>query len=101
MNKLINSSKAIAILSFVFGTILLALQLYFNKTEIFLYPGLIFVIVAIVTNILSLLALIISLLGRTTQKLELLKTCGLVLLNIPIAILYFYTIISIKSVTNF
>ena len=95
MNKLINTSKVIAVLSFVFGTILFALQLYFNKTEMFLFPGLVFVIVAFIVNTLSLLALIISLLGNTNQKFELLKTCGIVLINIPIVILYFYLLIQI------
>ena len=93
MNNLINTSKAIAIISFIIGTILFAIQLSFNTPIIFIYLGVIFIIVAIVVNTISLLALIFSLLGYTNQRLELIKTCGIVLLNIPIAVLYFYILI--------
>ncbi|MFD1163861.1 hypothetical protein ACFQ2E_15635 [Hwangdonia seohaensis] len=93
MKDLINSSKAIAIISFAIGTILFVLQLYFRKSVVFIYPGIIFILIAVIINSILLIALVFSLIGYINQRLELLKTCGLVLLNIPIAILYFYILI--------
>ena len=96
MNSLINTSKAIAILSFLIGTILFATQLYFITSYRLIYFGIIFIMVTAIINTISILTLIFSMLGYTSQRLELLKTCGIVLVNIPIAILYFY--ILIKSI---
>ena len=92
MNNLITTSKAIAFLSFIIGTILFALQLY-NDALGLIYFGSIFIIIAVVINSISLIALIFSILGYIEQKIELLKTMWIVLLNIPIAILYFYILI--------
>ena len=93
MNNLINTSKTIAFLSFLIGSILFAVQLCFIMPIGFIYLGIIFIIVASIVNTISLLALIFSILGYTNQRKELIKTCGIVLLNIPIAILYFYILI--------
>lgn len=94
MNALINTSKTIAILSFAIGTVLFVIQLYFNPSLGFSYAGFIFIIIATIINTISFLALIFSLLGKTDKKLELIKTSGLILLNIPIAILYTYILIT-------
>lgn len=93
MNNLITTSKTIAVLSFVIGTILFALQLYFKHSDKIIYSGIVFIIIAIIVNTISLLALIYNLLGKSNQKTEILKTCGIMLLNIPITILYFYILI--------
>ncbi len=93
MKNLIDISKTIAIISFVIGTILFVLQLYFKESIALIYPGIIFILIAIIINFISLIALMFSLLGSSIEKLELLKTCGIVLLNIPIATLYFYILI--------
>ena len=93
IKNIITTSKSITIISFIIGTILFALQLYFNKSDALIYPGIIFILIATIINVISLIALVFSLLANTNYKLELLKTCGIVLLNIPIAILYFYIII--------
>ena len=93
MNNLINTSKAIAFLSFVIGTILFALKLSIITSLSFIYFGMIFIIVATIVNTISLIALIFLICGYTDQRLELIKTCGIILLNIPIALLYFYILI--------
>jgi hypothetical protein len=93
MKNLINTSKSIAIISFTIGSILFSLQLYLRESTILIYTGIIFILLAIIINSIALIALIFSLLGRTNQKLDLLKTCGIVLLNIPIGALYFYILI--------
>ncbi len=93
MTKLITTSKAIAFLSFIMGTLLFVFQLYFQGVFRIIHFGLIFIVVAVIINAISLIALIFTLLGNTDCRLEILKTCGLILLNIPIAILYFYTLL--------
>lgn len=93
MNNLITTSKAIAFLSFIMGTILFVIQLYFQGTYRIVHIGLIFIVVAVIINTILLIALLFGLLGNTDNKLEILKTCGMVLLNIPIAILYFYILL--------
>jgi hypothetical protein len=93
MNNLINISKAIAIISFIIGTILFVLQLYNSDTSSLIYPGILFIIIALIINFISIIGLVYYLLGDTNEKSELLKTIGMVLLNLPIAILYFYILI--------
>jgi uncharacterized membrane protein YiaA len=93
MNNLINTSKAIAITSFVIGTTLFVLQLYNSDTPLLIYSGFLFIIIAFTINTFSLIGLIYYLLGKTNEKSELLKTIGIVLSNLPIAILYFYILI--------
>ncbi|CAH8292778.1 hypothetical protein EV196_10382 [Mariniflexile fucanivorans] len=101
MNNFITTTKAIAAISFIFGTILFALQISFRHSHMFIYPGFIFVIVAIILNTISFLGLLFYLLGNPKEKLEIIKACGIVLLNIPIAILYFIIIINIDFSTQF
>ena len=93
MNNFINTSKAIALLSFVIGTILFAIQLCFITPIGLIYSGIIFIVVAVIINTIALTALVFVLLGNTDNQSETIKTCGLILLNIPIAILYFYILI--------
>jgi len=92
MNNLITASKCIALLSFIIGTTLFTLQLYNDELDL-IYMGLIFMSIAIIVNTISLFILIFSVLKSNKQKSELLITIGIVLLNIPIAILYFYILI--------
>lgn len=90
-------SKIIALLSFVIGTILFSSFLYFGESKIPIMIGIKFIIVAILINTILFLANLIIALFNSENRFEYLKTCGVILLNIPIAILYFRIIISIKS----
>lgn len=92
MNNLITTSKSIAVISFVIGTILFALQLYFDGIQL-IHVGFVFVIAAIIVNTISLIALIFTILAHSKNKLELAKTCGIIILNIPVAMTYFYVLI--------
>lgn len=95
MTKLITSSKAIAITSFFIGSTIFTLQLCFTNTYAFVVLGLLFAIVAVFINSISLVGLIYYLLGNSnSKKLELLESIGIVLLNIPIALLYFYILLN-------
>ena len=93
MNNLITTSKAIAFLSFIIGTILFVFQLYFQGSFKLIHIGVVFIVVVVILNTISLIVLIFTLFGNTDYKLEILKTCALILLNMPIAILYFYTLL--------
>ncbi|TBN05608.1 hypothetical protein EYD45_04860 [Hyunsoonleella flava] len=93
MKNLITASKSIAFISFIIGTILFALQMYNTTSFAFVYPGILFIIIAFILNTITFLALGFSMLGSSTDKTEILKTIGIVLLNIPIAFIYFYILI--------
>ncbi|MFS4482111.1 hypothetical protein ACKGJY_03780 [Hyunsoonleella sp. 2307UL5-6] len=92
MKNIITTSKAIAAVSFIIGTILFALQMY-TLSNTLIRPGVAFIAIATIVNILSLLALIFLLLNTKTHKIIIFKTIGIVLLNIPVALLYFRILI--------
>lgn len=91
------TSKIITLCCFVIGTTLFSLFLYLGESRIPVMIGIKFVIVAILINTILFLANLIIALFSSENRFEHIKTCGLILLNIPIAILYFRIIISIKS----
>lgn len=101
MNIFITTSKTIAASSFIIGTILFALQLFFRHSYMLVYPRIIFIIVAVILNTIALLGLLIYLVAKPIEKHEIIKTCGMVLLNIPIAIAYFIILIHIEFPSEF
>ena len=98
MYSISNIGRAVAILSFIIGTILFSFFLYFGETFIPIVIGLGFIGVAITLNAILLVFNLIMSLIYETNRYENLKTCGIILLNIPIAILYFYIIISFNHI---
>ncbi len=93
MKNLIITSKAIAIISFTIGTILFALQLYNATSRVLVYPGILFITIAFIVNTITCIALVFTMFMGNTNKTEIVKTIGIVLLNIPITIMYFYILI--------
>ena len=93
-NNLNHTGQVVALLSFVIGTTLLAFYLYFGENFIPLGLAFLFIIVAIIVNSVLFVAIIGTTMFRKTHQKEALKTCGLMLLNIPIAILYFYMVVT-------
>lgn len=91
------ASNIFALLSFVIGTILFSSFLYLGESKISVIFGIKFVIAAFLINTILLLANLIIALLNSENRFEHLKTCGLILLNIPMALLYFRIIISNKS----
>lgn len=89
MKNLITTSKIIAILSFIIGTILFVLQLYFGRSVNLISTGILFIVIAAIINAISFIALIIALFNYYNLRLEIFKTIGIVLVNIPVTILYF------------
>ena len=86
--------QIVALLSFVIGTSLLAFYLYFGRNFIPLGLAFAFILIAIIINSVLFIAIIGTTILRKTEQQEALKTCGLMILNIPIAILYFYMIVT-------
>ncbi|GAA4238252.1 hypothetical protein GCM10022291_28020 [Postechiella marina] len=93
MTNLIKASKAIAVVSFIWGTSLFLLQLYTNNPYKLPYFGLIFIILAAIINTILVIILLYKIIKYKNRQIEILKTIGFMLLNIPIATLYFIIII--------
>lgn len=89
-----NIGQALALFSFMIGTCFLSLHLYYpGVSEIVMYAmGFIAIIVPI--NIIIFLAILISIATKRDNRLALIKTGVLMLLNIPIAFFYLYVIVS-------
>ena len=84
----------LAILFFIIGTLLLILQICFqNNFEITLY-GYYYVYFSVVVNSLFLIIFLLVLIFKT-DRLKTLKSIGVLLINIPIAYLYFLIIIKL------
>ncbi|WP_456441144.1 hypothetical protein [Psychroserpens sp.] len=95
MKKNINHiGQIVALLSFVIGTSLLAFYLYLGHNFIPLGLAFAFILATIIINSVLFIAIVGTTIIRKTERQEALKTCGLMLLNIPITILYFYMIVT-------
>lgn len=93
-SNLNSTAKIIALISFVIGTCLFSLYLYYG---IFFIPILLtlgFLVLAIIINLIMLTVILGTLFINKASKSEGLKTCGIILLNIPIAMLYYYLIMA-------
>lgn len=100
MKNLILFVKIVALLSFLIGTVLLAIYLYFDYLNAISMFGFYFVIIAFIANAILLIVNIIAIIIDSNYRTELIKACAFMLLNIPIAILYFYIVISIEFPTK-
>lgn len=92
MNKF-RASLFIAILFFVIGTLLLVLQAIYGDITSITFAGYYFVLIAIVLNLAILLVLVVVL-SFFPEKRETLKSIGVILLNIPIAYIYYLIVMT-------
>lgn len=93
MNGINELGQITAVLSFVISTCLLAFLLYFGESSFILQIGLTFIIIAFIVNIVLLSVLVGAAILNPKHRLKSLKTCGMMLLNIPIVILYIYVLL--------
>jgi hypothetical protein len=93
MNKLIFTARKIALLSFSVGTLILISHLFLIRSFLTIKIGVGYTLGAFIINSIVLLALIIKTFATSYKRMELIKTCGLVLFNIPITILYIFIVI--------
>ena len=95
--QIIKYGKFIAISSLIFGTILLLIYYLTMSTESAVFSYFLLIIVAII-NFGFLIALVIKYFQSTEYKNQILKTIGILLINIPIAVLYFYIVVSLTNI---
>ncbi|MDO5970912.1 hypothetical protein Q4Q35_13960 [Flavivirga aquimarina] len=86
------TSRTIALISFSIGTILFLLQAINKGLSTVTVIGFNYVKVAIIVNSLVFIILLFTLF-LSKQKLETIKSIGIILLNIPIAFLYYQIVI--------
>lgn len=92
--KLIQTSRWTALISFSFGTLLFLTQLvFFNSVDLLVF-GLFYVIIATFINLIFVIALFVEMFLRPLMIEELMITLGIMLLNIPIAMMYFIILFS-------
>jgi len=92
MKHLIYSGRKIALTSFIIGTLLLVIFLVLNKNTNLLIPGLYYTVGAFIINSIACLVILLYAIINKTYRIKLLKTCALMLINIPITILYIFII---------
>lgn len=88
-SSLIQTSRWTALISFSFGTVLFLTQLVFSNSIDILVLGLLYVIIAVFINLIFVIALFAEMFLRPLLAEELMITLGIMLLNIPIAMMYF------------
>ena len=93
MNKLIFIARKIALLSFTVGTLILINHLFLIRSFLIIKIGIGYTLGAFIVNSIVVLTLIIKTFIIPYKRKELIKTCGLVLINVPITILYILVII--------
>lgn len=82
--------------SFILGTLIYAGAIITRNDNFFL-GGFFYIILALIVNLVMLLTLLVTLITFPENRLKSLKTIGILLINIPIATLYFYTLINWSS----
>ena len=88
-STLIQTSRWTAMISFSFGTLLFLTQLVFSNSVNIYVLGLFYVITAAFINLIFVIALFVEMFLRPLLIEELMITLGILLLNIPIAMIYF------------
>lgn len=97
---IIKMSRIVALFSFVIGSIILILY-YLTENYILFNIGLFYVFFAFVVNSIFLIRLITKLFSNEFDKKQLWISIGIMVLNIPIAILYtFLTMLIIGPIPN-
>ena len=92
-----------AIISFIIGTIFFLCFFYTDYGTRLMIPGLIFVIIAGIVNGGILLGIINKLIKEKENRKKNFISSGIILLNIPIAILYFHFVMEeyMKHIAQF
>lgn len=87
-DPLITTSRIVAITSFILGTVIFLSQVFlFGPSELLVF-GFIYLIIAVAINLIFAVALIGDMIIKPSSEIILLKTLGILLLNIPVATFY-------------
>ncbi|WP_298371015.1 hypothetical protein [uncultured Lutibacter sp.] len=80
-----------ALISFIIGTLLLVAFYFSNSISITIF-GIFFIAIAGIVNLSVLIKVLINLIKEKEHRKKHMLTSGIIILNIPIAILYFYIV---------
>tara|TARA_B110000211_G_C13892850_1_gene470363 strand:+ start:242 stop:799 length:558 start_codon:yes stop_codon:yes gene_type:complete len=87
VEKEISFGNYTAIISFIVGTLIFGLYYLTSEMNI-LFVGAFYIIIAVIVNFLVLISIVIRAIKESKNRTKLLKTSGLLLLNIPVLIFY-------------
>lgn len=93
MQESIRIGKTSALISFAIGTVLFVVFTFGFQSITLACVGFIYIVLAFIINFFILIHLIYLAIYNKDERIELIKTCGILLLNIPITIGYFYLIL--------
>ena len=96
-NNINITGQIVALLSFIAGTTLLAIFLYFGEHAIAIEFAFATVVILLIVNIVLFMVILGSTLLSKYKSKEGWTTLGLMLLNIPIAIGYFYMVVTFPT----
>ena len=83
----IKNGMLTALISFVLGTVIFVAY-YFTSSEMFIWLGYLFVILAGLYNLIIISKIVILAIKDVSNRRKLLKTIGVMLLNVPVAAAY-------------
>lgn len=95
MDFISHIGKFIALVSFIIGTSLTGLYLHFDRPTTMEELGFFYIVIACIINSLYFLFLSIMLLKNKENRFPRIEASLLMLINIPVAALYLYIIITI------
>ena len=98
-----NSIIKLAIFCFKYSLIigsLFFLSSFIVRNEVIPIFGLFYVCLAVVVNLFVLLALLITLITTSGKRIPIVNAMGLLLVNVPIALFYFWFLIEYPSIFN-
>ncbi|WP_026706541.1 hypothetical protein [Flavobacterium soli] len=87
LERLNKIGQQTALLSFLFGTTIFAAYFYTSMSEL-LFIGYTFIIIAGLVNIRIIISILLKTNEDKVQRKKSMKTCGIMLLNIPALLLY-------------
>ncbi|MGO3707543.1 MAG: hypothetical protein ACTJGD_05460 [Mesonia hippocampi] len=87
--KYVGLGKGTAVTSFVIGTLIFGIYFLTSNSDL-LFVGYVFIILAGITNLLILIAILAKSKSDSTNRKKLLKTSGLMLINLPIMFLFIW-----------
>lgn len=100
-NPLIKTSRMVAITSFILGTVIFLSQIFlFDPGALFVF-GFIYLIIAVTINLIFAIALIGEMFIKSSPKMIILKTLGILLVNIPVATFYLVIVFKYIGLDNY
>ena len=97
VSKIKNTCKFTALVSFTIGTILVALFAISRSHDAIIIIGFYYIGIAGILNLVLFVSVFLSAFYFWEDRADLFAHCGLLLLNIPIALAYFFLVHNLAS----